>query len=87
MRTGQNPAKSIKHVAQPERVTVAVVTYIPFLSGYYTESLDVLKVCLDSLWHNTDMSYDLFVFDNASCSEVRDYLRYCMRSLACACIR
>jgi len=74
MRTGQNPAKSIKHVAQPEQVTVAVVTYIPFLSGYYSESLDVLKVCLESLWRNTDMPYDLVVFDNASCSEVRDYL-------------
>ena len=46
MRVGQNPAKFIDHVPQPERVTVAIVTYIPFLSGYYAESLEVLKVCL-----------------------------------------
>jgi hypothetical protein len=80
MRVGQNPAKSIEQVPQPARVTVALVTYIPFLGGYYTESLDVLKTCLGSIWENTalpgvlDRPYDLLVFDNASCTEVRTYL-------------
>ena len=50
---------------------MAIVTYIPFLGGYYAESLDVLKACLESLWENTDLPYDLLVFDNASCPEVR----------------
>ena len=49
MRLGQNPAKSIEHVPQPQPVTVAVVSYIPFLSGYYAEGLAVLKACLESL--------------------------------------
>ncbi len=75
MRLGQNPAKSIEHVPQPAPVTVAIVTYIPFLSGYYSESLDVLKVCLESLIQNTPQPYDLLVFDNASCPEVRSYLQ------------
>ena len=75
MRLGQNPAKSIEHVPQPAKVTVAIVTYIPFLSGYYAESLDVLKVCLESLTRNTLQPYDLLVFDNASCQEARDYLQ------------
>ena len=75
MRVGQNPAKSIDKVAQPARVTIALVTYIPFLSGYYAESLDVLKVCLESLWKNTPKPYDLLVFDNASCQEVRVFLQ------------
>jgi len=74
MRVGQNPAKSIDSVPQPARVTVAVVTYIPFLSGYYAQSLDVLKVCLESIWENTDPPYDLLVFDNASCPEARAFL-------------
>lgn len=74
MRVGQNPAKSIEHVPQPEKVTVAVVSYIPFLSGYYASSLDVLKACLDSIRKNTGEAFDVLVFDNASCSEVRDYL-------------
>lgn len=74
MRTGQNPAKSIDHVVKPEKVTVAVVTYIPFLSGYYAQSLEVLKVCLNSIWTNSDLPYDLMVFDNASCPEVQEFL-------------
>lgn len=74
MRIGQNPAKAVNQVVQPERVTVAIVTYIPFIGGYYAESLDVLKACLGSLWENTGMPFDLLVFDNASCPEVRAYL-------------
>ncbi len=75
MRIGQNPAKSIREVAQPQQVTVALITYIPFLGGYYAQSLDVLKVCLDSLAANTRRPYDLLVFDNASCPETRAYLQ------------
>ena len=77
MRLGQNPAKAIDHVPQPKEITVAIVTYIPFLEGYYSESLDVLKVCLNSIWENTDLPYDLMIFDNASCVDVRSYLMEC----------
>lgn len=74
MRVGQNPAKTLREVAKPKRVTVAVLNYIPFLSGFFAESFDVLKLCLGSIWENTDLPYDLLVFDNASCPEVREYL-------------
>lgn len=74
MRIGQNPAKSMDEVAQPQRITVAILSHIPFLGGYYENSLEVLKVCLGSIWENSDLPYDLLVFDNGSCSEVRDYL-------------
>jgi glycosyltransferase involved in cell wall biosynthesis len=53
---------------------VALVSYIPFLSGYYAQGLDVLKTCLGSLWESTQTPYDLLVFDNASCEEVRQFL-------------
>lgn len=75
MRTGQNPAKSIEYVAQPERVTAAVVSYIPFLQGYYSNSLEVLKICVGSIIDNTRIPCDLLVFDNSSCQEVKDYMR------------
>ena len=74
MRIGQNPAKSVQSVPQPEEVTVAIVTYIPTLGGYYTQSLDILKTCLGSIWENTPTPYDLLVFDNGSCAPVREYL-------------
>lgn len=74
MRLGQNPAKFVDHVAQPQPVSVAVISYVPFLSGYYAQGLEVLKACLGSLWQNTPEPYDLLLFDNASCPEVREYL-------------
>lgn len=74
MRIGQNPAKKINTVAKPKRITVAVLNYIPFLSGYYAEMLDVLKTCLVSIRANSDLPFDLLVFDNGSCLEVKDYL-------------
>ena len=74
MREGQNPAKFIGHVAKPKDITVAVLTYVPFLSGYYAQALDVLKVCLGSIWEHTQESYDLLVFDNGSGHETVNYL-------------
>ena len=74
MRKGQNPAKFVKDVAKPERITAAMLTYIPFLSGFYEETLDVLKVSLDSMRADAGLPFDLLVFDNGSCPEVRDYL-------------
>ena len=74
MRKGQNPAKFAKVVARPERITVALLNYIPFLSGFYAETLDVLKVCLDSLRRDAGLPFDLMVFDNGSCAEARDFL-------------
>lgn len=74
MRVGQNPAKFVKDVAVPERITVAVLNYIPFLSGFYAEMLEVLKTCLNSIRESADLPFDLMVFDNGSCEEVRRYL-------------
>ncbi|MCD4672602.1 MAG: glycosyltransferase family 2 protein [Anaerolineaceae bacterium] len=74
MRVGQNPAKFVKTVAQPERITVAVLNYIPFLSGFYAEMLDVLDTSLSSLRESADLPFDLLVFDNGSCEEARQYL-------------
>lgn len=74
MRIGQNPAKNQKEVAKPERITVAVLNYIPVLAGYYSQMLDVLKVCLESIRETSDLPFDLLVFDNGSCEEVTRYL-------------
>jgi len=74
MRKGQNPAKFVNQVAKPERVTVAQLNYIPFLSGFYAEALDVLKVSLESMRNDPGLPFDLMVFDNGSCPEARDFL-------------
>jgi len=74
MRKGQNPAKFVNTVSKPERITVALLNYIPFLSGFYAEGLDVLKLSLSSMRADAGLPFDLMVFDNGSCEEVRDYL-------------
>jgi glycosyltransferase involved in cell wall biosynthesis len=74
MRKGQNPAKSVTSVAKPQRITVALLNYIPFLTGFHREALDVLKVCLSSLRNDPGLPFDLLVFDNGSCSEVQEFL-------------
>ncbi len=77
MRVGHNPARFVENVDQPAEITVCVVNCIPFLSGYYEQSLDVLKVVVESL-HATrvpEYPYDVMLFDNHSCKEVRDYLK------------
>lgn len=74
MRKGQNPAKFVNQVPKAERITVAVLNYIPFVSGFYAEALDVLKVSLESLRNQPGLPFDLLLFDNGSCPEVRDFL-------------
>jgi glycosyltransferase involved in cell wall biosynthesis len=77
MRVGHNPARFIEKVAQPAGITVAVVNCIPFLSGYYEQSLEVLKVVVESLDATREPAhpYDVMIFDNHSCAEVRAYLK------------
>jgi glycosyltransferase involved in cell wall biosynthesis len=74
MRKGQNPAKSVGKVVKPQRITVALLNYIPFLSGFYSEALEVLRVSLSSMRNDPGLPFDLLVFDNGSCPEVLDYL-------------
>lgn len=74
MRVGQNPAKNIKTVIKPSRITVAVLNYIPNQQGYFAQSFAVLQRCLESILENTQRPYDLMLFDNGSCQEVKQYL-------------
>lgn len=74
MRRGQNPAKFLEEVGKTERITLAVITYAPFLRGYYSQTLQVLEACLKSIRATTKLPYDLLVFDNGSCAEVQSYL-------------
>jgi len=77
VRVGHNPARFIEKVAQPAEITVAVVNCIPFLSGFYEQGLDVLKIVIDSLNATREEAhpYDVMLFDNHSCAEVREYLK------------
>jgi glycosyltransferase involved in cell wall biosynthesis len=58
----------------PRRIAAATVTHIPFLEGFYAQSLDILRLSLASLRDHADEELDLWVFDNGSCPEARAFL-------------
>lgn len=74
-RIGMNPARGMKTNYYPSRVTIAVLTYLPQQTGYFSQRFDVTKLCIESILSNTPGQYDLLVFDNGSCPEMIDYLR------------
>jgi glycosyltransferase involved in cell wall biosynthesis len=73
-RIGINPARGKRSNYRPASVTLALITYIPDLSGYFKDRLEVLKLVFASLSTNTPQPYDLMVFDNNSCSPVLEFL-------------
>jgi glycosyltransferase involved in cell wall biosynthesis len=73
-RIGINPARGKVTDRLPAPVTVAVLTYLPNLAGYFEQRLDVLKLVLASLNAHTTPEHELYVFDNGSCESVVDYL-------------
>ena len=70
-----NPGRGKKSDYFPARVTVAVLTYIPNQIGYFQDRLSVTLACLESIFTNTTVPYDLLVFDNGSNNETVDALR------------
>jgi len=61
---------------RPARVTICVLVCIPNLSGYYAHRVEVLRLCLSSLFATLDPTCcDVLLFDNGSCPEVAALLR------------
>jgi glycosyltransferase involved in cell wall biosynthesis len=75
MRFGSNPFKlAVASAYKPQDVTVAVLVYIPYLTGYFEHKFEIFKVSIRSILKHTDIPYDLLIFDNGSCPEVIQYL-------------
>ena len=70
-----NPARHRVSDYTPARVTVAMLVYLPHLTGYFKHRFDVVKLSVASLLNNTSLDNDLLVFDNGSCEEVKTWLR------------
>tara|TARA_B110000438_G_scaffold302756_1_gene361497 strand:+ start:20038 stop:21060 length:1023 start_codon:yes stop_codon:yes gene_type:complete len=79
-RIGQNPLKWIGINKRPEKITIVTIVYIPELAGFWENSLDVLKLFINSLHENTTQPFDLMVLDNGSCDEVKEYILECQNN-------
>ena len=74
MRQGQNPAKMGLKAYQPAQLGILLLTYIPTQTGYFSDSLKVLEYQVASIHKNTPVQFNLHIFDNGSCREVREAL-------------
>ncbi|MCD6356354.1 MAG: glycosyltransferase family 2 protein, partial [Anaerolineaceae bacterium] len=74
-RTGMNPGRGKTSDFVLERVTIAVLTYVPNDVGYFKDRFDVMRACLESIQKNTNVPFNLMVFDNGSEDRVVEYLR------------
>ncbi len=78
-RIGMNPSRGKVGKYTPEKVTVAVLTYLPDQVGYFRHRFDVTRLCIQSIVQNTTIPYNLMVFDNGSVPELTNYLQHLYR--------
>lgn len=74
-RVGMNPARNRESGFLPTRVTAAILTHVPHDAGYFEHRFESLKLCIESLIHNTSPECDILIFDNASSPQVIEYLK------------
>lgn len=74
-RVGRHPLKGAKEFDRINKdITVCTIIHAPVLDGYWSDYLDILDLFFNSLYQSTSLPFDLMVFDNGSCSEVKDFL-------------
>lgn len=75
MRVGYNPLKDKMHSDNDFYHQVILPVYIPNLEGYFKDSFEILKLCLDSLIITSHKKTYISIVNNGSCREIIDYLQ------------
>lgn len=74
MRIGSNPQKQEGKITLTTHHRVVVVVYIPNEEGFYKDSFDVFKMCLNSLISTINSKAALTIVNNGSHKKVFDFL-------------
>lgn len=74
MRLGSNPQKQERKITLTTHHRVVIVVYIPNEEGFYKDSFDVFKMCLDSLVSTINSNAAITVVNNGSHKKVSDFL-------------
>lgn len=79
MREGSNPVKSENNVKVEQSCfhQIIIPVYLPELKGYYKEGLDILEICIESIYLTSHKKTFITVVNNGSCLEVSKYLDKC----------
>jgi len=74
MRKGTNPNnhKNVNKKNYSHRVIIPV--HIPNLEGYFSDSVKVFKVCMNSLLKTNNSDTCISIISNGCCDEVNDYI-------------
>ncbi len=74
MRIGNNPRKSTATISTEFFHQVIVPVYIPNLEDYYSQSFQILRICMDTLIASSHDKTFFTIVNNGSCEEVSHYL-------------
>ncbi len=80
MRIGSNPQKSEEQIKLTTHHRIVVVVYIPNEEGFYKDSFEVFKICLNSLVSTINSSAAITVVNNGSHKKVIDFLNLYLES-------
>lgn len=75
MRTGMNEVVKQDHLSGYLRHRIIIPVYIPHFSGYFEHSLEILKLCLESLRVTTAGQASITIVSNGSAPEVVAFLQ------------
>jgi len=74
MRVGSNPQKQERKITLSTHHRVVIVVYIPNEEGFYKDSFEVFKMCLNSLVSTINSKAALTIVNNGSHKKVTDFL-------------
>lgn len=74
MRVGTNPQKQERKITMTTHHRVVVVVYIPNEEGFYKDSFDVFKMCIDSLVSTLNSKAALTIVNNGSHKKIAGFL-------------
>jgi hypothetical protein len=74
MRVGFNPNKNQSHNESDYFHQIVIPVYIPNQEGYFKDSLQILQLCLSSLFKTSHNKTYVTIINNGSCAVIVDYL-------------
>lgn len=74
MRIGYNPHKDKENEGITYFHQIVIPVYIPNLNEYFLQSLEILKLSLNSIFKTINTKTFITIINNGSCLEVKNYL-------------
>ncbi len=74
MRVGNNPLR-FSPAENFKPIVFCMVTHLPNMEGYHEKRFEVIQLCLRTMMQNAQMEHSLAVWDNASCTEFREWVQ------------